>query len=101
MKDKTVQSDDAGASLPATDSRPLILIVDDLPEMRFFKRFYLEDCGYRILEAENGRQGVEAAIREQPRLIVMNNLMPEMNGLEATEIIRRLARLKYSFALRG
>jgi CheY-like chemotaxis protein len=67
----------------------LILIVDDEPSMRDLRRECLEREGYRVVEAENGREGVAAAIRERPRLILMNYLMPEMNGLEATRQIRR------------
>ncbi|MEA2206821.1 MAG: hypothetical protein QOE77_3597 [Blastocatellia bacterium] len=66
----------------------LILIVDDEPSARHFKRVLLEEDGYQIIEAGDGRVGVEIAIRERPRLIIMNYLMPQMNGLEATAIIR-------------
>jgi CheY-like chemotaxis protein len=67
----------------------LILIVDDDESMRMLKREILERLGFRVVEAENGRDGVEIAIREQPRLILMNYLMPVMDGLKATEEIRR------------
>lgn len=72
----------------------LILIVDDEPAMRALRRDALEREGFRVVEAENGRQGVEAAIREHPRLVLMNYLMPEMDGLEATRLIRSEASLK-------
>jgi len=94
MKDTPIPSQAAGDSLPISDSRYVILIVDDLPETRYFKKWWLEEDGYRIVEAENGREGVEAAMRERPRLILMNYLMPEMNGLQATEIIRRTPGLE-------
>lgn len=71
------------------DSRYLVLIVDDLPDTRVLKRFALEGEGFRVVEADNGREGVEAAIRDRPRLVLMNYLMPEMDGLEATRRIRR------------
>ena len=67
----------------------LILIVDDDESMRMLKREILERLGFSIVEAENGREGVKLAIREQPRLILMNYLMPVMDGLKATEAIRR------------
>jgi len=72
----------------------LILIVDDAEEMRLLRREYLEREGYRVIEAEDGQQGLKAAIRERPRLILMNYLMPVMNGLEATRQIRRQPGLK-------
>jgi two-component system alkaline phosphatase synthesis response regulator PhoP len=88
MTDTTISSQDRCASLSA-QSAALILIVDDEPDARHFKRFMLEEDGYQIIEAGDGRVGVEIAIRERPQLIIMNYLMPEMNGLEATAIIRR------------
>jgi CheY-like chemotaxis protein len=72
----------------------LILIVDDEPNIRDMKRLLLEEEGFRVVEAENGREGVEVAIRKRPRLILMNCLMPLMDGLEATEAIRREPELK-------
>jgi CheY-like chemotaxis protein len=88
MTDRTILPlDRSGNSSDANSSR--ILLVDDEPAARHTKRFLLEDEGYQIIEAADGRMGVELAIRERPRLIIMNYLMPEMNGLEATAIIRR------------
>lgn len=78
----------------AEKSGYLILIIEDLPEMRLLKREYLEKYGYRVIEAEDGKAGVEAAIRERPQLILMNNMMPVMNGFEATRLIRRQPELK-------
>jgi two-component system alkaline phosphatase synthesis response regulator PhoP len=79
--------DHSGSSSEANSA--LILIVDDEADARHFKRFMLEEDGYNIIEAGDGRLGVEIAIRERPQLIIMNYLMPEMNGLEAAAIIRR------------
>jgi len=72
-----------------TKSGYLILVVDDLPEMREMRKYILEREGFRVIEAEDGQKGVAAAIRERPRLILMNYMMPVMNGLEAAAIIRR------------
>lgn len=83
--------------MPADSSKNsgcLILIVDDAEEMRLLRREYLERLGYRVVEAEDGQKGLQAAIRERPQLILMNNLMPVMNGLEATRQIRRQRGLK-------
>ena len=76
------------------NSRCLILIVDDAEEMRLLRREYLEREGYRVIEAEDGQKGLEAAIRERPQLILMNYLMPVMNGLESARRIRRQRGLK-------
>lgn len=71
------------------DSRSVILIVDDDDDLRMLRRESLEREGFKVVEAVNGREGVEAAISERPRLILMNCAMPVMDGLQATEEIRR------------
>jgi CheY-like chemotaxis protein len=80
--------------LSKTKSGYLILIVDDLAETREIRKYILERDGFRVVEAEDGQKGVEAAIRERPRLILMNYLMPVMNGLVATALVRRQPALE-------
>jgi CheY-like chemotaxis protein len=75
-------------------TRKIILIVDDEECMRQIKGDYLGRVGYKIIEAADGCAGVEAAARERPGLILMNYLMPEMDGLTATEIIRLRPELR-------
>ena len=66
-----------------------ILIVDDSPtEIFAFKRM-LEDNGYQTSVASTGEEGIEKARSEQPDLILMDVVMPGMNGFQAT---RRLSR---------
>lgn len=66
-----------------------ILIVDDSPtEIFAFKRM-LEDNGHETSVANNGEQGIAKARAEQPDLILMDVVMPGMNGFQAT---RRLSR---------
>jgi CheY-like chemotaxis protein len=85
----------ASRDISHADARYLILIVDDDCTSRDLRRFVLEDMGYRVIEAEDGQEGVEAAIRERPRLILMNYLMPRMDGLTATKRIRRRKSLRH------
>jgi CheY-like chemotaxis protein len=94
VKKKHSRSKSARRTLPAEGTGELILLVDDEPTTRSLRKWLLEEYGYRVIEAENGRLGVEAAIRERPRLIFMNYLMPEMNGLQAIEEIRRTPGLE-------
>jgi CheY-like chemotaxis protein len=79
---------------PSSSPRNLILIVDDEEAMRQIKGDYLGRMGYKIIEAEDGCAGVEAAARERPQLILMNYLMPKMDGLTAIEIIRQQRALR-------
>ena len=48
----------------------------------------MEILGFAVIAAKNGKEGVEKAIEEKPDLILMDILMPEMDGREATRIIR-------------
>lgn len=67
-----------------------ILVVDDSVDTRAVLRRMLAYRGYRVVEAADGREAVEAALSECPDLIVMDLNMPVMDGLAATERIREL-----------
>lgn len=66
-----------------------ILIAEDHLDSRDALRALLEAFGYRVLEAVNGRQAVEIALMQGPDLILMDIMMPELDGFEATRQLRR------------
>ncbi len=66
-----------------------ILIADDESHLRHTVRAYLEDAGFRVLTAQNGREAVFTARHETPDLIILDVMMPEMDGWEAARLIRR------------
>jgi CheY-like chemotaxis protein len=66
-----------------------ILVVDDFEELRSTMRLWLEQRGYRVLEARDGEEAIEVAHREHPALILMDIGMPERSGLSATYQIRK------------
>ncbi|MGQ9659285.1 MAG: PP2C family protein-serine/threonine phosphatase [Thermochromatium sp.] len=71
--------------------RGLALIVDDeAPDRRLLGLMLVKE-GFRTLEASNGREAVECFERERPDIVFMDILMPEMDGLESTRHIKRLA----------
>ena len=69
------------------DSMIKILIIEDEVSVRMSMAAYLEDHGYLILEAENGRIGLEDFRRESPNLILVDLRMPEVDGLEVLSTI--------------
>ncbi|MDB5977959.1 MAG: DNA-binding response regulator [Nevskia sp.] len=64
-----------------------ILVVDDDPHIREVVCFALQKAGYATVSAENGKQALDCFAREKPALVVLDILMPEMDG---TEVCRRL-----------
>ena len=66
-----------------------ILIVDDEPQIVEICRDYLKAAGYETVTAGNGLLGLSLARREKPDLIVLDLMMPEMDGFEVTREIRR------------
>lgn len=71
-----------------------ILLVDDEPDILEIVGYNLSNEGYQIITAENGVQAVKKAKKELPHLIILDVMMPEMDGIEACEIIRKNPDLK-------
>lgn len=70
------------------DGLPLVLIIEDNADVRFYvKSILIND--YQIIEAENGKQGVEKAQLHIPDLIISDVMMPEMDGYEACRRIKK------------
>lgn len=74
---------------PAVD-QPLILLADDDRGQRLLYRHCLEREGYRVVEAEDGRQCLELFVTEQPDIVLLDAVMPEMNGFDCCSEIKRL-----------
>ncbi|MBW8809945.1 MAG: response regulator [Lysobacter sp.] len=72
-----------------------ILIVDDSPSQLMGIRRIVEKLGHEALTAEDGAAGVEAAKRELPDMILMDGVMPNLNGFQATRSICREATTKH------
>jgi len=66
-----------------------ILLVDDEPDILEIVGYNLSNEGYQIFTAENGNQAVKKAKKELPHLIILDVMMPEMDGMEACELIRK------------
>ncbi|MBS0431173.1 MAG: response regulator [Proteobacteria bacterium] len=66
-----------------------ILIVDDSPSQLLGLKRLVEKLGHETLTAEDGAAGVEAAKREKPDLVLMDVVMPNLNGFQATRAISK------------
>ncbi len=72
-----------------------VLVIDDSPTEIFQFKLMLEGLGHEVISAENGQDGVALAIREQPDLVLMDIVMPGMNGFHATRQICRGAKTQH------
>ena len=70
-----------------------ILLVDDEPDILEIVGYNLSSEGYQIITAENGVEAVKKAKKEKPQLIILDVMMPEMDGIEACELIRKVPDL--------
>lgn len=71
----------------------LVLIVDDEARMRRFMRMNLELEGYRVIEGSNGLEAIDRVREDLPDLLLLDVMMPEMDGFEALHIIRETSNV--------
>ena len=71
-----------------------VLLVDDNEDVRALIRFWLEERGYRVVQAANGEVAVETALRERPDIILMDICMPHLDGFTAARRIRAREELR-------
>ena len=69
-------------------SEPTILVVDDEPSIREVVSIYLGRAGYRVLVAEDGQTALKILEQEPPDLVVLDLMLPEVDGLEITRHLR-------------
>jgi len=70
------------------DKQAVILLVDDDADIRELIHYHLAQEGYGVVEAEDGAKGLKQFIEHQPQLVLMDVMMPHMNGVEACKAIR-------------
>lgn len=71
-----------------------ILLVDDEPDILEIVGYNLSAEGYKVITAENGKEGVKLAKKKRPHLIILDVMMPEMDGMEACERLRSIPDLQ-------
>ena len=75
--------------------KQMILLVDDEPDILEFIGFNLIQAGYDVRSANNGREGLELALEFKPDLILLDVIMPEMDGIEVCLSIRKEPSLSH------
>jgi len=73
-----------------------ILLVDDEPDILEIVSYNLSAEGYQVFTAKNGLEGIAKAKKKSPHLIILDVMMPEMDGIEACEVLRRTPGMENS-----
>lgn len=74
-----------------------ILIVDDEPDILELIEYNLKKEGYQVFLASNGQDGINVAKKVQPDLIILDIMMPKMDGIEACRLMRSIPEFKNTF----
>lgn len=73
---------------------PLVLIVDDHDDSRAIERLVLESAGFRVLEARAGREGFQLACDHVPDAVLLDMVLPELDGWEIARLLRANAETR-------
>jgi two-component system alkaline phosphatase synthesis response regulator PhoP len=71
-----------------------ILLVDDEPDILEFLSYNLKKEGYSIFQAKTGREAIQIALEEIPHLVLLDVMMPDMDGIDTCEELRKYPELK-------
>ncbi len=77
-----------------TASETKVLIVDDEPDILSFLRYNLEKENYWVYSATNGSDALKMALKLNPQLVIMDVMMPGMNGIDTCRAMRNLPLLR-------
>ncbi len=75
-------------------TRPLIVHIDDSQTVLAVTKLMLESLGYDVIQATNGQEGVKLAEKEKPALILLDAMMPGIDGFETCVSIKRNPKLQ-------
>ncbi len=71
-----------------------LLIIEDNQQNLYMMRFLLEKSGFTVIGAENGRKGIDMALHQKPRAVLLDIQLPEMDGYDVAAELRRHRELK-------
>ena len=87
--DRAPQADYHRAPMAPADERQRVLIVEDEPNIASFARMYLEAAGFGVTHAARGDEGLRLAEADPPDLVILDLMLPGMDGYEITKRLRR------------
>lgn len=73
-----------------------VLVVDDEPDILEFLSYNLEKEGFQVETAENGKQALEKAKKNQPDIVLLDVMMPEMDGIETCRTMREMPQFEHT-----
>ncbi|MDX8408987.1 MAG: response regulator [Mariprofundales bacterium] len=80
---------------PLDKSQPVILIIDDDPNAQEIKRLHLENEGYHVLQLNDGRHALETIRSHRPDLVLLDLIMPEVNGWEVLAQVKQDPEIRH------
>jgi len=73
-----------------------ILLVDDEPDILEFISYNLQKEGFEVFTCNNGKDAIKIAVKEKPALIILDVMMPDLDGIETCRVIRETPDLKHT-----
>lgn len=81
--------------MPSAGHKAKVLLVDDEPNILVALEFLVMQQGYDVITANDGEEGLELSIQHEPDIVVLDVMMPGMNGFEVARRIRELSALDH------
>lgn len=83
------------ATSTTVKNRPRILLVDDEPNILMSLEFLMKKKGYEVFIARNGAEAIELIRKEMPHIILLDIMMPEVDGYEVCELVKKNSSLQH------
>ena len=77
-----------------SEPRPLVLVADDEADIRSLIRYRLDRAGYEVITAVDGEEALALALGRRPALLILDVMMPKLNGIEVTQRLRAEPELR-------
>jgi two-component system, cell cycle response regulator DivK len=71
-----------------------LLIIEDNQQNFYMMRFLLEKSGFKVIGAENGREGIDKALRHKPRAVLLDIQLPEMDGYVVASELKKYSEMR-------